>query len=107
MEIKELIEKLKGGIVNGWKRLGSEDVEQEVEVTYPADTIAELNALGGVVNYKSNLEKDGKEKEGMLKSYFNRDKNGITKQPKEKQKDVDKDAKGKEKDKDKDKDRVE
>ncbi len=107
MKIKELGNKLIDGIVNTWKRLGQEDVQQDVEVVYPADTIAELNALGGVVNYKSNLEKDGKEKEGMLKSYFNRDKNGITKQPKEKQKDIDKDAKGKEKDKDKDKDRVE
>lgn len=59
MKIKELKNKVIGGIVNGWKRLGSEDIEQEVEVVYPADTVERLTALGTIVNYKANLQMKG------------------------------------------------
>ncbi len=81
MKFKESLNKLKEGIVNGWKRLGSEDIEQEVEVVYPADTVERLNALGTVVNYKANLKAKLQEPKNSIRQSPSRYGNGRTIMP--------------------------
>ena len=80
MEIKKLGNKLIKSIEKGWKRLGKEDVQQEVEVVYPTDTFADLKILEKDVDYEYQLKserKSSKNKE-IPQSYSGRNENGRT-----------------------------